>query len=135
MFVPKRNDSNRPYLWVTKNPLDTEVALTVETYESHIIGDHQNDLSRELVLPYVKGVIEQPRFIYCDKDYEKNKRVRYTDQVYLEQFGKIQNLVIIVDTDRYPNEIVTWMVKSNTKQEIIKGKGGLIYDSRAKDNK
>lgn len=117
---------NRTYTWVTENPLGTPVGLTNETYESHIIGDHPDDKARELVNTYVKGVIEDPRFIYLDQNHDTNKRVRYIDYVSIEEYNKIQNLVVVVDTDREPNEVVTWTVKSSTRQE----KGGIIYDSR-----
>ncbi|OAK70106.1 hypothetical protein [Lederbergia galactosidilytica] len=123
----------RTYMWVTKNPLGEEVAVANETYETHIIGDHPDDKARELVNLHVKGVIEEPRYIYYDQKHEENKRIRYIDYVSLEEYNKIQSLVVVVDTDREPNEIVTWSVKSNTRQEKING--GVIYDSRKNTRK
>lgn len=116
----------RPYVWVTKNPMGADVAVAQETYDSHIIGDHPDDRAREFVNEHVKGVIEQPRYIYLDSKHDENQRVKYIDYVALEEIGKIQSLIVVVDTDRSPNEIVTWSVRSDTKKET----GGILYDSR-----
>jgi hypothetical protein len=124
-----KDKENRSYLWVTENPQGTKVAVAEETLKVHVLGDHPSDKSRELSYPLVKEVIENPKYIYGDQNYEKNKRVRYSDQVYIKEYGHIQNLVVVVDTDREPNEVATWMVKSNTKQEKING--GVMYDSRS----
>lgn len=124
-----KDKEKRSYIWVTENPQGTRVAIAEDTYKKHVIGDHQSDKSRELSYPLVKEIIENPSFIYYDQDHEENKRVRYTDQAYIQEFGHIQNVVIVVDTDRDPNEVATWMVKSNTKQEKING--GVLYDSRS----
>jgi hypothetical protein len=113
-------------MWVTQNPLGTDVGVATETYESHIIGDHPDDKAREFVNDHVKGVIEQPRYIYLDNKHEENQRVKYIDYVALPEYGKIQSLIVVVDTDRTPNEIVTWSVRSETRKET----GGIIYDSR-----
>lgn len=105
-----------------------DVGLREDKQGIHAIDDHPEDISRTLSYPHVLGVVEQPRFIYYDSNYEQNKRVKYSDQIYMEQYGHLQNLVVVVDTDREPHEVVTWMVKSNTKQEKM---GVVIYDSRA----
>lgn len=118
----------RCYLWVTKNPLGTEVALTQETYETHILRGHPNDKARKIVYPQIKGIIEQPRFIYYDQQYEENLRHRYLDFIHIQEYGRIFSLVIIVDTDRSPNEIVTWHIESNKNR--LKTNGVVIYDSR-----
>ncbi len=115
-------------MWVTKNPLGDDVAVADETYDSHIIGDHPDDHAREFVSTHVKGVIEEPRYIYYDQNHEENKRLKYIDYVNIEAYGKIQSLVVVVDTDRTPQEIVTWSVRSSTRQE--KTSGGILYDSR-----
>lgn len=75
----------------------------------------------------MKSVVQNPTFIYPDQNHEENKRVRYSRQVYIQDYGHIQNLIVVVDTDREPNEVATWMIKSSTKQEKITG--GIIYES------
>ncbi|TCP22695.1 hypothetical protein EV207_13437 [Scopulibacillus darangshiensis] len=129
MTYKNHSGDTREYIWVTENSQGTKVALTQDTFEKHVIADHVNDKARELSYDYVRGTIEFPRFIYKDQNHYKNQRVRYTEQVYIEEYGHIQNMVIVVDTDREPNEVATWMVKSSLKQEKING--GMIYDSRA----
>lgn len=122
----ENNKTDRSFIWVTENPLGKNVGVTNQTYNSHIIGDHPEDKAREFVNDQVKGVIEQPRYIYLDNKHEENQRVKYIDYVVIEEIGKIQSLIVVVDTDRTPNEIVTWSVRSDTKKET----GGVIYDSR-----
>lgn len=121
------------YIWVVKNPLGTDVALKKSTYESHI----QDETTRTeagikhltLVADAVKSTIIYPRFIYYDKDYDQNLRHRYIDLVAVEELLHIQALVVVVDTDRDPHEIVTWMIKRDLKKELLSGRG-VIYDSR-----
>ena len=118
------------YVWIVKTPLQSEVALTQKTKEEHIEGKHSNDIVRMQTFDMLPGIISQPRFIYLDQDYETNKRLRYCDTVSVSEIGHLQTLVVIVDTDREPHEVATWMVKSNSKQEKT-GEGRILYDSRA----
>lgn len=62
-----------------------------------------------------------------DSHYSDNQRVRYVDLSASESFGRIHALVVVVETDRDPQEVVTWIIKSNLRQELIPG--GVIYDS------
>lgn len=120
-------------MWVTKNPQDENVSLTNQTYEIHVVGDHPKDEARVATYPNIQRIIEKPRYIYPDQNHAENKRVKYIDHVYIQEVGYIQNVVVVVDTDRQPHEVVTWMVKSSTKQE--KFEGGVIYDSSSSDNR
>lgn len=122
--------SEESYIWIIDTPIQSAVALTVETKETHIEGDHSDDLVRMQTFDMLPGIISQPRFIYLDQNHEQNKRLRYCDTVHVSEIGHLQTLVVVVDTDREPNEVVTWMVKSNTKQEKT-GEGRILYDSRA----
>lgn len=132
---PKINDheKDRECLWETKDPLDKKVQLIRETQTDHVINDHKTDLSRSLSYPYVKEIIENPRFIYKDVKHKEQGRIKYTDQVYIEDYGHLQNMVIVVDTDRDPYEVVTWGLKRHLKEEIIDTDGGIIYDSHHTD--
>lgn len=120
----------KKYLWVVRNPLGTDVALKQSTYDTHIMDESRDEKERanlELVAQAAKSVITQPRFIYWEKNKYK-QRHRYIDLIAFEELLHIQSLVVVVDTDRSPHEIVTWMIKRSLKQEILKG-GGIIYDS------
>ena len=121
-------------IWNTNNPLGISVILKQSTYDEHISDEpKRTELEVEnlqAVLQNVKGIIEHPRFIYCDKNFEGNSRQRYLDFVFMEDRSAIRSLVVIVDTDREPNEIVTWTIKRNLSQENP-SKDEIIYDSCA----
>jgi len=127
MKVTYRPESS--YEWVVHTPFHT-TALTSYTKEIHIEGKHKDDLARVRSYEKLRDVLQQPRFIYYDQTHRENGRIRYTDLVALPEYGHLQALVIIVDTDRDPNEVVTWMVKSNLSQEKI-DEETIIYDSRS----
>lgn len=126
--VTNRKDDE--YMWIVESPLGDQVALKRHTYESHIGIDHADDASRMIVYPYVKSIISDPRFIIRDVDYETNQRVKYIDLVADEALESLKSVVVVVETNRTPHEVVTWMAKSKLQQEKFKG-GGIIYDSRA----
>lgn len=116
------------YIWAVTNPLGTETVLKQSTYDAHI-NDIEKRTDKEiehlqLVSNVIKGIIKKPRFIYWDED---GVRHRYIDLISLEGLNHIQGLVVVVDADRDPNEVVTWTIKRHLKQE----KGGIIYDFRA----
>lgn len=120
---------NNVYQWVVKSPVH-EVCLKQETYDDHITDEntrtpeeiqHLIDVGED-----VKMIVQNPRFIYKDNNYEENLRHRYVDFIYHDKFSHLQALVVVVDTDRDPHEVVTWTIKRSLNQE----KGGVIYDSR-----
>jgi hypothetical protein len=121
------------YKWIVKNPIGNEVALSTETFDAHIVDDpDRTDTEVEnliAVFDRVKEVVESPRYIYYDVNYDSNQRHRYMDVIDCEFIDHLTGLVCIVETDRNPHEIVTYMIKSNLKQEKIKERG-VIYDSR-----
>ena len=122
------------YRWEVTDPLGNVVVLKSTTYYQHIMDD--NDKSETeienltYVEEYVKNIIQNPRYIYKDVDYENNQRHRYIDLVGIPDFNHLQALVVVVDTDRTPHEVVTWTIKRNLKQERILEEGGIIYDSK-----
>lgn len=118
--------------WLVKNPLGIDVCLKQETFDNHIIGDTKRSTKEtdNLVKEanHVKMTIEEPRAIYPDANFEENKRHRYIDFIFDPDLCHVQALVVVVDTDRDPNEVVTWTIKRKLSQELLKG--GIIYDSR-----
>ena len=118
------------YVWIVTTPIQSEVALTLATKEFHIEGEHCDDVVRMQAYDMLPEIIAQPRFIYQDQQHETNKRLHYCDLVVIPEVGHLSTLVVVVDTNREPNEVVTWMVKSNSKQEKT-DEGRILYDSRA----
>ena len=121
-------------IWSALDPLGNEVILKKDTYDYHICGEpkrSEEEVSNlRAVLGDTKKLIEKPRFIYKDINHIQNRRVRYLDTIYLEDLGAIRALVAVVDTDRTPYEVVTYMIKRDLKQENPT-KDMIIYDSRA----
>lgn len=116
------------YIWTVTNPFGAETVLKQTTYDADI-NDIEKRTDKEiehlqLVSDAIKGIIRKPRFIYWDKD---GVRHNYIDLISLEGLNHIQGLVVVVDADRDPNEVVTWTIKRHLRQE----KGGIIYDYRA----
>lgn len=90
-------------------------------------GDHPGEEGENLIVETetVKSVISNPKCIYCDKAYDKNLRHRYIDLIVSQKHKKMLAMVVIVDTDRTPNEVVTWTIKRKLNQENLDG--GIIY--------
>lgn len=114
------------------------MALKETTYNSHILDEQTRTEAEvrhlQLVSEAVREVIIKPRFIYYDVNYEGNLRHKYIDLICLEELLHIQALVVVVDTDREPNEVVTWTIKRSLNKEIIRG-GRLVYDARKHSGK
>lgn len=123
------NNPDSPYLWVVRSPISSAVGLKRETYVHHVKADHQEDKTRELAYPYVQPTIESPRFIYYDPSHQIHNAVRYVDLVYIPEMQHIQAFIVVVERDKEPHEVATWMVKTSLKQEIVRE--GIIYDSRS----
>ena len=115
-------------VWKAKSPLNNEVVLKGETRNYHVYGDHENDTTRVLIDPHIKGVIEKPRYIYCDEDYGTDRH-HYIDAIILEEIGHAQFMTVIVDNTCDPNEVITWYASSKLKNKVTKG--GIIYDSHS----
>lgn len=120
--------------WSVNSPLGNEVILKQSTFDNHIEGEEKRSekevANLQSVAKDVKRIVEKPRFIYCDANYDENKRCRYLDTVFMETSSAIRSLVVIVDTDRTPNEVVTWTIKRDLKQENTT-KDRILYDSHA----
>ena len=116
------------YRWVVSGPLGP-VALKQSTFDMHITDTTERsdaEISNlVLVIDAAKGIVQIPRFIYYDED---GIRHRYVDLISFPELNHLQGLVVVVDPDRDPHEVVTWMIKRDLKQE----RGELIYDARAK---
>ena len=115
--------------WSRRDPRGVTVVLKTSTYEEHIISDHcESDVpGREIACRYAPEIIESPGYIINDSSSEKQAREKYFDTRYIEETGKVRFIVIVVDADKDPREVVT-VVMQRTMTDTI-AKEGLIYDS------
>lgn len=116
--------------WSRDDPRGKTVVLKTSTLE-HILGDHTeaDAEGRMFALEAAPEIIEAPRFIIEDTSScgEERKREKYFDTRYHEPTGKFSYVVVIVDTDRDPYEVVTCTRQRKMSDTI--SKEGLLYDS------
>ncbi|MEW6424914.1 MAG: PBECR2 nuclease fold domain-containing protein [Bacillota bacterium] len=108
-----------------------EVVLTNYVFSMHVYSSKKSEADREArlrALDLVPEVLQKPRYVYYNYDDPAATRRRYIDLV--EFAGKIKALVVVVDASTRPEEVVSWQVKSNLKQEKIE-RGGIIYNGKA----
>ena len=117
--------------WKVTDPLGNEVILKESTFSEHILGDHQmaDAEYRKMAETQVKNVIVNPQIIIEDK--RDNARHIFYKIVLIpcvgEKIKRLTNLKVVVDTDRKPHQIVTWMLPSKLKDKIMEE--GIIYAS------
>jgi hypothetical protein len=132
--MSKKNE----YLWIVADPHGVSVALRKDTYELHIQDtDKRGEKSVDHLVEVadnVPRVIQNPRFIYHDRDHDENSRIRYADLMHVPSSDAIRALVVVVEDDRRPREVVTWTIKRSLAQENAT-KEAIIYDSRQSDKK
>jgi len=83
--------------------------------------------ARLRALDLVPEVLHKPRYVYYNYDDPDSARRRYIDLIEFD--GKIKALVVVVDASTRPEEVISWQVKSNLKQEKIE-RGGIIYNGK-----
>lgn len=114
--------------WKVFDPLGNEICLSEENLKYHITGTHDDKdaRTRERIEEQVKYSLQNPRFIFKDKDSE-TRRV-YIDFVDIlnDDIISIRPLFIVVENT---NEIVTWFAKRTVKINV-KEDGGILYDGR-----
>lgn len=113
---------NKEIRWKVKNPLGQEIILKESTYQEHIDKDHQYEDSeyRKHAEEQAKITIEKPQMIIRNED-DQNRDMYYriVTMEYEKEQKKLKNMKVIVETDREPNEIVTWILQSKLK-DIVK---------------
>ena len=116
--------------WRVTDPLGNEVILKESTYQEHIKKDHifSDAAYRQKAETLAREIIENPQLLILNK--KKLNRYVYYKIVTVpceNDTESLKILKIVVDTDRVPNEIVTWMLQNKLK-DIIK-KEWIIYAS------
>lgn len=103
--------------WTVTNPFDHEVILKEDTLNYHIAGDHSESdaAKRKEAENQVKDVVRQPHFIV--KDSSRDNRYKYMDliPVPFNDEIKIRYVTVIIDTEKSPHEVVTWIPQSKLK--------------------
>lgn len=95
--------------WKITDVQGREIILKETTYAEHILGDHAEEDARirECMEPQIKRTLISPDIIIQD---EVGRNLYYNTVVirYEGRAAKIKILKVVVETDREPNEIVTW---------------------------
>ncbi|NLD95830.1 MAG: hypothetical protein GX635_01820 [Synergistaceae bacterium] len=119
------------WAWKTRDPRGKTVVLKASTLNEHIIGDHDDADSggRIAASALVPLIAEAPRYIVKDLSPigSDRRREKYFDVRHIEATGKFSYVVLVVDTDREPYEVVTWMIQR--RMTDIVPKEGVLYDS------
>lgn len=116
--------------WSITDPLGNKIVLRTSTFHEHILGDHANEDAKMRIKlePHAFETLVRPSAIV--KDRENNSRRIYYSVValqYEEPEWHFKILKVVVETDRTPNEVVTWMVVR--RGDKIKD-GVMIYGQR-----
>lgn len=116
--------------WSVIDPLGNEIILKESTFQEHIRKDHKfSDAEyRQKAESKAKECIENPQLIIKNED-KLNRHVYYKIvNIPCDDFREsLKIMKIIVDTDRNPNQIVTWILQSKLKDII--GEGWIKYAS------
>ena len=108
--------------WKVTDPLGNEVILKESTFQEHILGDHQMEDAecRKIAEVQAKAVIQNPQLIIKDEE-DKNRHIFY--KIILMPYDglkkRLMALRVVVDTDRTPHAIATWVIQSKLKYKLI----------------
>ena len=111
--------------WKVTDPLGNEIYLTEESFQTHIINDHQDaDAVIRLELEeQVKFSLQNPCFILKAGNIE-GRRI-YLDWGIIAREDIIQIRPLFIVTESY-GKVVTWFLKRSVNVNVQK-EGGIIY--------
>ena len=121
------NNESNEIRWEVANPQGRPVILKQSTYENHIISDHRpEDAAFRLKIELqAQKAISNPQFIIAkEKRHEYHRIVRVP---FEENKEKLKHMKVIVDADRDPNEVVTFIAPSNLRCTLETG--SVIYEN------
>ena len=112
--------------WKVTDPLGNEIFLKNSTYTEHILASHgaKDAMYRAQIESEAQRTLKAPTLIVFDG----MRNLYYRAIGLVDEMGellKIRTLKVLVETDRTPQEVVTWTI-------LRKGdnvKGAIIYDS------
>ena len=124
------NNERYEIRWQVEDPQSRQVVLKQITYEKHVIEDHSDKdaIFRKNIESQVKNVIMNPDFIVAEEP--RNLYYKLVG-IGAEKYIKLKTMRVVVDADREPNEIVTWIPMSKVKGEV---KAEAIIYERGKDD-
>ena len=114
--------------WKQKDPLGRTVILKESTFREHIESDHspadakyRTELERA-----AQSVLKEPRFIVMDsKNHGRDNYLDLAKAPAEDGSVMIKPMKVVVDKQREPHEVVTWIVQRKLS-EIAKE--GIVYE-------
>ncbi len=111
--VLKKYDASDDIRWSITDPLGAKIVLKTSTFHEHILSDHADEDSkiRQKLESCAIATLINPSLIA--EDNEDNSRHIYYGVValqYKEPELRVKMFRVVVDTDRTPNQVVTWTV-------------------------
>ena len=105
-MIPENDDIT----WTITDPQKRNVVLKRSTLDKHIAGsdhDPRDSEFRKKIMHQAQQTIVSPEFII--KENSRNIYLSLGIMPYQENLVKIKPLKVVVDADRNPNEVVTWL--------------------------
>ena len=105
-MIPENDD----IAWTITDPQKRKVVLKRSTLDKHIAGadhDPRDSEFRKKIMHQAQQTIVDPEFII--KENSRNTYLSLVNVPYQDNFDKLKTLKIVVDSDRHPNEVVTWL--------------------------
>ena len=117
--------------WKVTDPLGNELYLSEESFQTHVIKDHENaDAAvRTELESQVKLVLQNPCLILKSQNIEGRRLYLDWGILIREDTIHIRPLFIVTEAD---GKIVTWFSKRSVNINVQKD-GGIIYDRRISD--
>lgn len=114
--------------WKVFDPLGNEIYLTEESFQTHIIKDHEDADStvRTKLEEQVKLLLQNPCLVIKVQD-DSGRRI-YLDWGFIARKDIIYIRPLLVVTEAY-GKVVTWFAKRSVNINVPKD-GGIIYDRR-----
>ena len=120
---------NEEVKWTRNDPRGFKVILKESTYTEHIIGDHSDGDTKGRIIAsdFAPDIIEKPRYIFRTSSSEEQGRETYFDTMIIDETGKLRCIVVVVDAEKEPREVITVLLERKIKNTLTKE--GLLYDS------
>ena len=114
--------------WKVTDPLGNEVYLTEDSFQTHVINDHQNAdaVVRMSLEENVKYSLQNPRFIVKAEIVEGRRVYLDLADVIRDDMIHVRPLFIVTEAD---GKVVTWFAKRSVNIKVFT-EGGILYDRR-----
>ena len=122
-------EQNEPkIIWSVKNPYGHDVILKEDTYNNHLITDHNKTDAefRKKMANSIPEIIAHPSYIVKDKEHDDRYQYIAPTIISVDNIqSKIKLITTFIDTDRNPHEVVTWF----PKKDMTVNKGDVVYEA------